>query len=387
MQMDYRRLREDIKSWGHELGFRRIGISPIDLANDENRLQEWLAAGYHGEMQYMARHGSKRSRPSELVPGACRVISVGMDYLPSGGLADAMRTLRDPRQGYIARYALGRDYHKVLRRRLTWLLQRIQRQPIQERSPTSSVTERTNASLNDLPLARGDMDPGSNTAFPGPGGRVFVDSAPVLEKALARNAGLGWIGKHTNLIDRKVGSFFFLGEIYTNLPLPIDEPATGHCGTCRACMLACPTGAIVAPYRLDARRCIAYLTIEYRGSIPLELRARIGNRIFGCDDCQLACPWNRFAPATREPDFLPRDYLHDRSLVELFRWSEAEFIARTTGSALRRMGYECWLRNIAVAIGNAPPSAQMRAALRERTGHPSPLVAEHVAWALARHGC
>nr|VFK51585.1 MAG: epoxyqueuosine reductase [Candidatus Kentron sp. TUN]VFK53373.1 MAG: epoxyqueuosine reductase [Candidatus Kentron sp. TUN]VFK55214.1 MAG: epoxyqueuosine reductase [Candidatus Kentron sp. TUN] len=378
--MDYQRLSEDIKCWGIELGFRHVGISSIDLTDDEKRLQAWLVAGYHGEMYYMARHGLKRSRPSELVPGTCRVISASMDYLPEKDITSAMRVLRNPHQGYVARYALGRDYHKVLRRRLVQLLQRIEKQ-IGQGQYRISHSENSNTYIEKtLPSSVENLREPTLR-----GGRVFVDSAPVLEKALARNAGLGWIGKHTNLIQRKVGSYFLLGEIYTNAPLSVDRRSKGHCGTCRACMTACPTGAIVAPYRLDARRCVAYLTIEYRGSIPLELRERIGNRIFGCDDCQLACPWNRFAHVTCEKDFLPRNGFDAGSLMDFFRWSETEFMERTTGSALRRIGYECWLRNIAVAIGNTPPSAQMAAVLKERMGYSSPLVVEHVAWALARH--
>ena len=349
----------------------------------------------------MARHGLKRSRPRELVPGTRRVISASMDYLPEAGITDAIQVLRDPRRGYVARYALGRDYHKVLRRGLVRLLQRIEKEAGggQYRGPCIGKTKFPKFCLLEASCSwtpdMGDhvrgapsslKDPGkSNARFDSFAGRVFVDSAPVLEKALARNAGLGWIGKHTNLIRRQGGSCFLLGEIYTNLPLFIDRPAREHCGSCRACMLACPTGAIVAPYRLDARRCVAYLTIEYRGSIPLELRPRIGNRIFGCDDCQLACPWNRFATVTRERDFTPRNNLDGETLVGLFGWSEPEFMERTAGSALRRIGYECWLRNIAVAIGNAPPSARMVAVLEKRIRHPSSLVAEHVAWALARH--
>ena len=370
IKVDYQRLREDIKCWGAELGFRRIGISSIELADDEKRLKAWLSNGYHGEMNYMARHGLKRSRPSELVPGTCRVISASMDYLPKAGIAGAERVLRDPHLGYIARYALGRDYHKVLRGRLIRLLERI--------------VERTNREQYRIAHATNiDTHAREASSFP-IRGRVFVDSAPVLEKALARNAGLGWIGKHSNLIGRKVGSCFLLGEIYTNVPLPPDRPSQGHCGVCRACMTACPTGAIIAPYRLDARKCVAYLTIEYRGSLPLELRPKIGNRIFGCDDCQLVCPWNRFARVMRERDFLPRNGLDAQSLVDLFKWSEAEFMERTEGSALRRMGYECWLRNIAVAMGNAPPSSHMVTVLEKRMEHPSPLVTEHVVWALAR---
>nr|VFJ46895.1 MAG: epoxyqueuosine reductase [Candidatus Kentron sp. FW] len=373
--MDYQRLSEDIKYWGFELGFQRVGICSVDLADDEKQLQKWLAAGCHGDMHYMARHGLKRSRPSELIPGTLRVISASMDYLPEGGIPDAMRILCNPHQGYVARYALGRDYHKVLRRKLIRLLQRIGKQVNRDRYRPGHMA--SNHIVSPATRNFGDTDL--------PEGRVFVDSAPVLEKALARNAGLGWIGKHTNLIQQKRGSCFLLGEIYTNLPLPVDRPSKGHCGTCRTCMVACPTSAIVAPYQLDARKCVAYLTIEYRGSIPLELRTRIGNRIFGCDDCQLVCPWNRFAHVTREKDFLPRNSLDTPLLTDLFRWSEMEFIERTAGSALRRIGYECWLRNIAVAIGNAPASTEMATVLEERKGHSSPLVAEHVAWALTRH--
>nr|VFJ47288.1 MAG: epoxyqueuosine reductase [Candidatus Kentron sp. DK] len=356
--MDYRRLREDIGRWGAELGFREIGIASIKLGEEERQLRAWLAAGYHGEMAYMARHGHKRTRPAQLVPGTRRVISACMDCLPEGGMEEAARVLGDPTRGYIARYALGRDYHKVLRRRLAHLVGKIE-----------ETLER------------------EGVRRPAPGkSRVFVDSAPVLEKPLARNAGIGWIGKHTNLVRRDGGSWFLLGEIYTDLPLPVDEPAPrrGHCGTCRACMTACPTGALIAPRRLDARRCLSYLTIEYRGAIPLEFRPKIGNRIFGCDDCQLACPWNRFAGAAKEPDFLPRDGLDNPDLIDLFRWPEAEFLERTAGSALRRIGYEGWLRNVAIAIGNAPPSPRAIAALEARIGHPSPLVSEHAAWALAR---
>nr|VFK00816.1 MAG: epoxyqueuosine reductase [Candidatus Kentron sp. H]VFK01865.1 MAG: epoxyqueuosine reductase [Candidatus Kentron sp. H]VFK05217.1 MAG: epoxyqueuosine reductase [Candidatus Kentron sp. H] len=360
--MDYRRLSEDIERWGRELGFGGMGVSAPDLSGDEERLRAWLAAGRHGGMGYMARHGLKRTRPAELVPGTRRVISARLDYLPEDGAPGAWRVLRDPRLGYIARYALGRDYHKVLRRRLARLAERI----------AAAVG------------GHGDV------AAPGPGhaagGRVFTDSAPVLEKALARNAGLGWMGKHTNLIARDAGSWFVLGEIYTPLPLPVAEPARAHCGSCRACMTACPTGAIRVPWELDARRCVSYLTMEYRGSIPLGLRPRMGNRIFGCDDCQLVCPWNRFARVTEEKDFLPRHGLAAPDLVSLFGWSEAEFLARTAGSALRRVGYEGWLRNIAVALGNASPSSRMRVALEARAEYSSPLVAEHVAWALARQG-
>ncbi len=343
------RLAADLRRWARALGFARVGIAGVDLAEDERRLMEWLAEGRHGEMEWMARHGTRRSRPAELVPGTVRVISVAMDYWPGPHAADARRVLADPRLGYVSRYALGRDYHKLVRRRLQRLAERI-------------------------------------AAAVGPfGHRVFSDSAPVLEKPLARDAGLGWIGRHTNLVHPRAGSWFFLGELYVDLPLPVDAPGRDHCGTCSACMDACPTGAIVAPYRLDARRCISYLTIEHPGPIPEPLRPLLGNRIYGCDDCQLACPWNRFAPVTSEPGFLPRHGLDAPRLVELFAWDEATFLERTAGSPIRRIGHERWLRNLAVALGNAPTAPEVVAALRARAGHPSALVREHVAWALARH--
>ena len=335
-----------VKAWGRELGFQRIGISDIDLSAAEARLLDWLAAGFHGAMSYMARHGVKRSRPAELVPGTVRVIAARMDYLPPN-VAELWRVLQRPELGYVSRYALGRDYHKVLRQRLQRLADRI-------------------------------------AATVGPfGHRVFVDSAPVLEKALAEKAGLGWIGKHSNLLDRQAGSWFFLGEIYVDLPLPVDQPVTAHCGRCTACLDICPTQAIVAPYRVDARRCISYHTIELAGPIPLEFRCAIGNRIYGCDDCQLVCPWNRFARPTVEPDFRARHRLDAPGLVELFEWNEAEFLHRTEGSAIRRIGHDRWLRNIAVALGNATCSPAIIAALQERLAHPSALVQEHVVWALA----
>jgi epoxyqueuosine reductase len=330
------------------LGFSGLGVSGIDLAEDAAHLGRWLEAGFHGEMAYMQRHGSRRTHPEELVPGTLRVVSVRMDYWP-GDAADASAVLSDPECAYVSRYALGRDYHKVLRRGLVQLANRL--------------GERI-----------------------GPFGyRVFVDSGPVLEKALARNAGLGWIGKHTNLIARDAGSWFFLGELLTDLPLPIDAPASAHCGSCEACLPACPTGAIVAPYRLDARRCIAYLTIELGGPIPEPLRPLIGNRIYGCDDCQLVCPWNKFARAASHPDFKVRHRLDAATLVELFAWSAADFDERLRGSAIYRIGYERWLRNIAVALGNAPSTAAIRAALAARRDDASALVREHVGWALARH--
>jgi epoxyqueuosine reductase len=330
------------------LGFASVGITGIDLTEDERHLDRWLAAGRHGEMDYMARHGTRRTRPAELLPGTLRVISARMDYWPPGS-ADAQQVLDDPSLGYISRYALGRDYHKLMRKALAKLAARLE----EEAGPF--------------------------------GHRVFVDSAPVLEKALARNAGLGWIGKHTNLIARNAGSWFFLGEIYTTLELPVDTPATAHCGSCSACIPACPTGAITAPYQLDARRCISYLTIELHGPIPEDLRAALGNRIYGCDDCQLVCPWNKFAREASHPDFRARHALDAPRLAELFAWSAADFEARMRGSAIYRIGYERWLRNIAVALGNAPATAEVAAALASRANDASTLVREHVAWALARH--
>jgi epoxyqueuosine reductase len=297
-------------------------------------------------MAYMARHGVKRSRPAELIPGTVRAIAARMDYAPLQ-IVKPWSVLNRPDLGYISRYALGRDYHKVLRSRLQRLAEHIA-------------------------VAIGPF-----------GYRAFVDSAPVLEKALAEKAGLGWIGKHSNLLDRRAGSWFFLGEIYVDLPLPVDEPTSAHCGRCTACLDICPTQAIVAPYQVDARRCISYHTIELHGPIPLEFRRAMGNRIYGCDDCQLVCPWNRFAQLTVEPDFHVRHGLDAPSLIDLFRWDEAEFLRRTEGSAIRRIGHERWLRNIAVALGNAPHSPEVVTALTSRLAHPSDLVREHVDWALA----
>jgi epoxyqueuosine reductase len=340
-------LPEQIRQWGRELGFQAVGIADVDLGQAEKRLLEWLDAGFHGEMDYMVRHGTKRSRPAELEPGTVSVISVRMDYMPEG--QDPWAVLNDGERGYISRYTLGRDYHKVLRKRLKQLAERIAR-------------------------AVGVF-----------GYRVFTDSAPVLEKPLAARAGLGWQGKHTNLLHRDAGSWFFLGEIYTNLPLPSDEPVRNHCGSCRACIDVCPTGAIIAPYQLDARLCISYLTIELKGSIPVELRPLIGNRIFGCDDCQLVCPWNRFSRPTGEADFQPRTGLEAPQLVELFAWDEQTFLSRTEGSAMRRLGHARWLRNVAVALGNAPTGPAVIAALESRRDDPDEMVREHVRWALARH--
>jgi epoxyqueuosine reductase len=337
-----------IRQWATDLGFARLGVANIDLAPDEAHFRDWLRDGFNGEMDYMSRHGTKRSRPAELLPGTVSCISVRMDYWPREA-ADPTAILGNGRLGYISRYALGRDYHKLMRKRLQALCDRIV-------------------------LSVG--------AF---GYRAFADSAPVLEKALARNAGLGWIGKHTNLIDRDAGSYFFLGEIYLDLALPADAAATAHCGSCSACLPACPTGAIVAPYRLDARRCISYLTIELKDAIPLEFRRAIGNRIYGCDDCQLVCPWNKFARPTGEQDFAVRHGLDHAELIGLFAWSRSDFADRTRGSAIGRIGYERWLRNVAVALGNAPTSPEIVAALRTRMDEPSSLIREHVHWALAEH--
>jgi epoxyqueuosine reductase len=346
--IDYASLADDIRRWARELGFADVGISGTDLGKDEAYLERWLADGHHGEMEYMARHGTRRSRPAELEPGTLRVVSVRMDYIPPG-TSNAWDVINDGEKAYVARYALGRDYHKVMRNRLQKL--------------AGMIGERI-----------GDF-----------GYRAYVDSAPVLEKALARNAGLGWIGKHTVVINKRAGSYFFLGELYTDLPLPVDKPATAHCGSCRRCIDICPTQAIVAPYRLDARKCISYLTIELKGSIPEELRAPMGNRVFGCDDCQLICPWNKFAQEATEPDFAPRHSLDGPKLVDLFAWSEQEFLSRTEGMAIRRTGYEGWLRNLAVGLGNAPTSAVILAALEARANDPSDIVREHVAWARAQH--
>jgi epoxyqueuosine reductase len=340
--------KRQLAARARELGFGRIGIAGIDIPQDEQHLLSWLEAGFHGEMGYMRRHGVMRSRPRELAPGTIRVVSARMDYWPADA-RDAATVLSDGAAGYVSRYALGRDYHKVLRAALARL-------------------------ARELAAAIGPF-----------GYRVCVDSAPVLEKALAREAGLGWIGKHTNLIAREAGSWFFLGEILTDLPLPADEAASAHCGSCSACMPACPTAAIVAPYRLDARRCISYLTIEHQSAIPLELRPAIGNRIYGCDDCQLVCPWNKFARAAAHPDFKVRHGLDAARLTDLFAWTEAQFEDRTRGSAIHRIGYERWSRNIAVALGNAPTSATVIAALERRRNEGSQLLREHIEWALSQH--
>ena len=344
--LDFPALAGRIREWGGELGFQQVGITDIDLESYRGHLESWLARRHHGEMAYMARNHDKRCHPGKLHPGAARIISVRMDYDHVGD--NSLTPMAAGGQAYVARYARGRDYHKMMRMRLQKLADRI----------TGAV--------------------GAHAY------RAFVDSAPVLERAIAEKAGLGWIGKNTMLINSGAGSWFFLGELFTDLPLPVDEPASEHCGSCRACLDICPTDAFTGPNSLDARKCISYLTIELRGPIPKELREPMGNRIFGCDDCQLVCPWNKFARISAEPDFAPRHALDAAGLRELFAWSEAEFLERTAGSAIRRIGHECWLRNIAVALGNAPASAETVAALRARLDHPSALVTEHVRWALAR---
>ena len=344
----YVELAENIRAWARELGFQAVGITDTDLADAETDLLEWLARGFHGDMDYMAKHGPKRSRPAELVPGTLRVISVRMNYLPVA--RDSEKVLQQGERAFISRYALGRDYHKVIRHRLAKLAERIR-------------------------AAVAEFD-----------GRVFTDSAPVLEVALANKAGQGWRGKHTLLLTREHGSRFFLGEIYVNLPLPVDKPQAEHCGSCQRCITICPTQAIIAPYQVDARRCISYLTIELKGNIPVELRPLIGNRIYGCDDCQLVCPWNSFAQTSVEPDFAVRHGLDDVGLVALFAWDEAEFKSKLAGSPIHRIGYEQWLRNIAVALGNAPKNAAIVLALQARSEHPSERVREHVKWALVRQG-
>lgn len=349
--IDYAQLLKQITVWSKELGFQQLGIADIELSKHEKHLDDWLQAGFHGEMNYMQKHGSKRSHPEQLVKNTCRIISVRMDYLPPDcALSDDV--LANPELGFISRYALGRDYHKVMRKRLQKLADKIK------------------------------------THIGEFGYRAFVDSAPVLEKALAEKAGLGWIGKHTNLINAKAGSWFFLGEIYTDLPLPITrETSQDHCGSCTDCIDICPTKAIVAPYKVDARRCISYLTIELHGSIPVEFRKAMGNRIYGCDDCQLCCPWNRFAQPTVEPDFHSRHPLDAPDLITLFNWTEDEFLKNTEGSAIRRIGYQRWLRNIAVALGNAATSKQIIQVLMQRKKEIAPfdMVVEHIDWALAQH--
>lgn len=346
---DHTAIIETIQAWARELGFQDIGFTGVNLHEHEAYLEKWLQAGYHGTMDWMDRHGSKRSRPSELVPGTCTVISCRMDYLPEA--ADAWEILENSGKGFVSRYALGRDYHKLIRSRLAKLAERIRDE-----------------------LASGTF-------------RAFVDSAPVLERAIAEQSGLGWIAKNTMLINESAGSYFFLGEIYTDIPfMPSDPKEEKHCGSCSACMVACPTEAFVAPFVLDARRCISYLTIEHKGSIDEALRPKMGNRIYGCDDCQLVCPWNKFATTSPEPDFAPREGLDQADLITLFAWTEKEFEDRLQGSPIRRIGHERWLRNIAVALGNAETTQEIVNALRSKQDTSSPLVKEHIAWALNQHG-
>ena len=340
-------IEQRVKRWGRELGFDAVAIAGTELAEEEARLLEWLGRGWHGEMDYMARHGVRRARPAELVPGTASIVTVRLDYKPDA--ADAWDVLEDPERAYISRYALGRDYHKVLRARL------------------QALADRMTAELGPFPY------------------RVFTDSAPVMEVALASRGGLGWRGKHTLLLSRDAGSLFFLGELFVGLDLAADAPVTEHCGSCERCIAVCPTQAIVAPYQLDARRCISYLTIEHHGAIPEELRPLMGNRIYGCDDCQLVCPWNKYSRLAATPDFATRNGLDGAALVDLFAWTEDEFNQRMEGSAIRRIGHERWLRNIAVALGNASTTPEVVTALARRADDPSGLVREHVRWALQRH--
>ncbi|MGN2497865.1 tRNA epoxyqueuosine(34) reductase QueG [Serratia nevei] len=343
--LDLHQLAQHIKQWGQSLGFQQVGICDTDLSLEEPKLQAWLNKQYHGEMAWMARHGMLRARPHELLPGTLRVISVRMNYLPAK--AAFASTLQNPQLGYVSRYALGRDYHKLLRQRLKKLGDQIQ------------------AYCGELNF------------------RPFVDSAPVMERALAAKAGIGWVGKHSLILNREAGSWFFLGELLIDLPLPVDQPQEEQCGRCVACITTCPTGAIVAPYTVDARRCISYLTIELEGAIPEEFRPLLGNRIYGCDDCQLICPWNRFSQLTDEDDFSPRATLHAPQLIDLFNWTEEKFLRITEGSAIRRIGHLRWLRNIAVALGNAPYGDSVVLALRTRLGQDA-MLDEHIHWALAQ---
>ncbi|ORU93898.1 MAG: epoxyqueuosine reductase [Cycloclasticus sp. symbiont of Bathymodiolus heckerae] len=344
---DFQQLADDIKTWGQSLGFQQVGITDTELSDAETHLTNWLDAGFHGDMAYMQKHGTKRTRPNQLHAGTVRVISCRMDYLPES-MQRTNELMEDPVRAYISRYSLGRDYHKVVRKRLQKL---------------ADLIEQKTGTF---------------------GYRAFVDSAPVMEKAIAEKAGLGWIGKHSNVLNKEAGSWFFLGELYIDIPLPIDKPAEEHCGRCTDCIDICPTQAIIAPYTVDARRCISYLTIELQGSIPEEFRPLIGNRIYGCDDCQQVCPWNRFASLTDEKDFMPRHQLDTVDLLDIFNWSEETFLSKTEGSAIRRIGYESWIRNIAVALGNTPKNDITLNALNLRKDHPNPIIREHVRWAITQ---
>ena len=345
---DFIQLKADIKTWALELGFQDMGVSDLDLSEAGDYLNQWVEKQYHGDMDYMHKHGSKRYTPEEMIPGTMSIIALRLDYMDTG-LTPYQDILDQPMKGAVSRYALGRDYHKVIRTMLKKLAQKIEQ-------------------------AIGEF-----------GYRVFTDSAPVMEKAISEKAGLGWIGKHSNLLNSKAGSYFFLGEIYTDLPLPPDEKATFHCGSCRKCLDACPTDAIVAPFQVDGRRCISYLTIENHGAIPIEFRQAMGNRIYGCDDCQMVCPWNKFAKMTDENDFSVRHGLDNITLAELFAWDEHEFNTKMAGSPLRRIGHEQWLRNLAVGLGNAPSTPAVLEALQSRRVDESALVREHVRWALQQH--
>jgi epoxyqueuosine reductase len=346
-EIDIKLIAADIKKWGVDLGFQQVSFADIDLSKYEHHLKDWIDRNYHGAMSYMAENHDKRCHPEQLVPGTIRVVCVRMDYALDS--KDSLESMENTGKAYVSRYARGRDYHKLIRKRLQKLARRIQ-------------------------------------DVVGPFGyRAFVDSAPVLERALAEKSGMGWIGKNTMLINKQAGSWFFLGELFTDLPLPVDEKVPDHCGSCSACLDICPTNAFIKPNLLDATRCISYLTIELRTSIPLEFRKPIGNRIYGCDDCQVVCPWNKFSKPTDEKDFTPRHNLDDAQLVDLFAWSEREFLKRTEGSAIRRIGYDCWLRNIAVALGNAPSSKEIVGALQSRLNKVSDMVTEHIEWALLQH--
>ena len=346
-EIDIKLIAADIKKWGVDLGFQQVSFADIDLSKYEHHLKNWIDRNYHGAMSYMAENHDKRCHPEQLVPGTIRVVCVRMDYALDS--KDSLESMENTGKAYVSRYARGRDYHKLIRKRLQKLARRIQ-------------------------------------DVVGPFGyRAFVDSAPVLERALAEKSGMGWIGKNTMLINKQAGSWFFLGELFTDLPLPVDEKVSDHCGSCSACLDICPTNAFIKPNLLDATRCISYLTIELRTSIPVEFRKPMGNRIYGCDDCQIVCPWNKFSKPTDEKDFTPRHNLDDAQLVDLFAWSEREFLKRTEGSAIRRIGYDCWLRNIAVALGNAPSSKEIVGALQSRLNNVSDMVTEHIEWALLQH--